>query len=270
MIKSIKFRYNKYPPGVLYIMVIFGVALGFLIYYAILMLSGITKGPEYGPVYFRQHSNHAVYLIFGLIPIAMLLPVWIAEKCWGNRDEEAELKLYEDYAVLCFRNKEVRIEKGMLQIKIPKPHPYWYTTYILKAPKHRIVLVTSVKEAKEKRGSWLSLDMAMEKLSAYKSPKKGERKEEKVIDFYGINIALGHTTPAVFEDSPYYADYKNIVSVEGMPFVSCMIRERKNPVHVIGDMGIDIRFLEGKDLDEANLKHQAISEIIELDEEVEE
>lgn len=267
---TIQFRCNKYPLAVLYILMICGIVLSLCVYAGILTLSGIAKGPEYAPAYFREHSDHAIWLIFGLIPVAMLLPAWIAAKCWGSKEEEAQLVLYENYAVLYWKDKEVHIQKGELRIKIPKPHPHWYRVYILKVPGQRLVLVSSVKEAKKSGASWLSLDMAMEKLSAYKKPKKGEREEERVIDFYGINIALGLTTPTVFEDSPYYADYKNIVSVEEMPFVSCMIRERKNPVHVVGDMGIDIRLLEGKDLGEASLKHRAISEIIELDEEVEE
>ena len=130
--KSIKFRYNKYSPGVLYMMLVFGVVLGLLFFYAFLVLSGMEKGPEYGPAYFREHPKHAVYLIFGLIPIAMALPAWVAKKCWSSKEEEAQLEIYEDYAVLCFRNKELRIEKGELRINIPNPHPYWYTTYILK------------------------------------------------------------------------------------------------------------------------------------------
>ena len=166
--RKTEFRCNKYSPGVLYIMLVFGVVLGLLFFYAFLVLSGIEKGPEDGPTYFREHPRHAVYLIFGLIPIAMALPAWIAKKCWSSREEGAQLEIYEDYAVLCFRNKALRIEKGELCIKIPKPHPYWYTTYILKVPKHRIVLVTSVKEAKEKKGSRLSLDIAMEELSIYR------------------------------------------------------------------------------------------------------
>ncbi len=43
---------------------------------------------------------------------------------------------------------------------------------VLKFPGHRIVLVTSVKESKEKRSSWLSLDKAMGELSAYRKSKR--------------------------------------------------------------------------------------------------
>ena len=94
--RRITFQCNKYSPGVLYIMVLFGVTLGLLTFYAFLVFSGIEKGPEDGPIYFREHPMHAVYLIFGLIPIAMSLPAWIAAKCWSRKEEEALLDLYEE------------------------------------------------------------------------------------------------------------------------------------------------------------------------------
>ena len=81
--KRIKFRHNKYSPGVLYILVIFGVAAGLLAFFGFLTISGIDKGPEYGPIYFREHPIHAVYLIFALIPIFMLFPTWIVQRKFG-------------------------------------------------------------------------------------------------------------------------------------------------------------------------------------------
>ena len=177
--RRITFQCNKYSPGVLYIMVLFGVSLGLLTFYAFLVFSGIEKGPEDGPIYFREHPMHAVYLIFGLIPIAMSLPAWIAAKCWSSREEKALLELYEDHAVLYWKNKELHIKKGALNIKIPKPQPYWYKTYILKIPRRRVVLVGSVKETKEKRRRLLSLDIAIEELSAYKKVKIGSRKRNR-------------------------------------------------------------------------------------------
>ena len=265
----IKFRYNKYPPTILYIMVIFGIAFGFLLYYLILIFSGITKGPKYAPTYFREHTKHAIYLIFGLIPIVMFLPSWIAAKYWGSKEEEALIKMYTDYAILCWKNKEVRIEKGKLHIKRPEPHPHWYTSYILKTPEQRIVLVTSVKEAKEKKNSWLSLDIAMDKLSVYKKLKKGKCEESSTVSFYGINIVLDVTSPTVFENTPYYVDYKSMITIPDVPFVTCMIRERKNPVHVVGEIGIDIQFLDFVDFNESKLKQQSIIAVIELDEQIE-
>ena len=177
--RRITFQCNKYSPGVLYIMVLFGVTLGLLTFYAFLVFSGIEQGPEDGPIYFREHPMHAVYLIFGLIPIAMSLPAWIAAKCWTSKEEEAQLELYEDHAVLYWKNKELHIKKGTLNIKFPKPQPYWYKTYILKIPRHRVVLVGSVKETKEKRRRQLSLDIAIEELSAYKKVKIGARKRNR-------------------------------------------------------------------------------------------
>ena len=94
--RRIRFRYNKYSPGVFYIMVVLGVTLGLLILYEFIIFSGIAEGPEQGPAYFREHPKHAVVLIFALIPVAMLLPVWIAKKWWSRTEEEAKIELYEE------------------------------------------------------------------------------------------------------------------------------------------------------------------------------
>ena len=79
-----------------YIMVVLGVTLGLLILYEFIIFSGIAEGPEQGPAYFREHPKHAVVLIFALIPVAMLLPVWIAKKWWSRTEEEAKIELYEE------------------------------------------------------------------------------------------------------------------------------------------------------------------------------
>lgn len=170
--KKIKFRHNKYSPGVLYILVIFGVATGLLAFFGFLTISGIDKGPEYGPIYFREHPIHAVYLIFALIPIFMLFPTWIAKKIWSHEDQEAYIDLYEDYAELNWNDRKVHIKKGELDIKIPKPQPFWYSTYILKIPQYRIVLVSSVKENKEKNRVRRSLDIAIKELTIYEKSRK--------------------------------------------------------------------------------------------------
>lgn len=229
MMKNIKFCYNKYSPSVLYVMVLFGVAIGFLLYDAVLLFSGVLREPEFVPAYFKEHPDHAVYLIFGLLSIAMFLPTWIAIKCWSSKEEEAALNLYENYAVFYFKNKEMRIEKGTLHIKTQTPRLHWYTVYILEVPQQKAVLVSSVKEYKSKRTPFLSLDVAMDALSTYAKAKKGKKREPVAVDFYAMNIVLGVTNPLIFDDSPYYLDYESMVTIPDASFVTCMIRERRNP-----------------------------------------
>lgn len=166
--RKIEFRHNKYSPSVLYVMVILGVILRLMAFYSFLVVSGIEKGPEDDPIYFREYSRQAVYLIFALIPVAMLLPTWLAKKIWSHEDLEAYIDLYEDYTELHWKNEKVHIKKGELEIKVPKPQPYWYETYILKLPYDRIVLVSSIKEASERKRARRSLDSAIKALSAYK------------------------------------------------------------------------------------------------------
>lgn len=143
--------------------------------------------------------------------------------------------------------------------------------HTLKVPGQKTVLVSSIRESREKKSSWLSLDIAMDELSRYRKNRKGEAKKEESleVDFHGMAIVLGVTRPTVFDGSPYYVDYANMVTIPDAPFVSCLIRERNNPVHVVGDMGIEIRFLKTSDLNAENLKQQAISAVLELDEQVE-
>lgn len=267
--RTMKFRHNKYSPGILYIMLILGIMLGFLVSYEFLVLSGISKGPEYAPAHFRDNPEHAVYLMFGLIIVSMVLPAWIAVKCWSRQDEESTLELYEDHAVLYWKNKEVYIKKGELNIKILQPQAILYRSYILKVPGQKIAFVNSIQEGKEKRRRALSLDIAIDILLPYKKSKKGSQKDNSMVDFHGINIALGLTSSAVFDNSPYYVEYENGVIVSDETFIACYVREKGNPLHVVGDVKIDIRPLDASSLNETQLKPQAILEIIELDENIE-
>lgn len=164
--RKINFRYNKNSPTLLYIMVIIGIVIGILLCYEFLIYLGFASTNE--PQYFKDHPKHAVYLIFGLIPISMLVPTWIVFKFWSREDEDAELELYDDYAILKMKNEKIKIQKGELEIKFPQPQAILYTTYILKLPEQKIVFVGSLKE---KRKSKLSLNIAIKELSAYKKRK---------------------------------------------------------------------------------------------------
>lgn len=164
--RKINFRYNKNTPIMLYIMLIIGIAVGFFLYYEFLIYSGIASTNELQ--YFKEHPKHAVYLIFGLIPISMLVPFWIVFKFWSREDEDAELELYDDYAILKMKNEKIKIQKGELEIKFPQPQAILYTTYMLKLPDQKIVFVGSLKEKKKSK---LSLNIAIKELSAYKKRK---------------------------------------------------------------------------------------------------
>ena len=165
--RKINFRYNKNTPIRLYIMISLGIAIGFFLYYEFLMFLGIASANE--PQYFKDNPRHAIYLIFLLIPVTMFLSTWIAFKFWSREDEDAELELYDDYAILKMRNEKIKIQKGELEIKFPQPQAILYTTYILKLPDQRIVFVGSLKE---KRKSKLSLNIAIKELSAYEKTRR--------------------------------------------------------------------------------------------------
>lgn len=53
-----------------------------------------------------------------------------------------------------------------------------------------------------------------------------------------VSIIPGKSTPQVFSDSPYYVDYDSCVAVKGVPFCMCLIREKADSKHIIGEIGI--------------------------------
>lgn len=268
---EIKFRYNKHSEFMLYFMIISSIIFGLFLYILVIYYLGIINGPQYAPVYFRNHPQQALYIIFGLIHIFMLLPVWISTKFWGSKDEEGSIHLYKDFAVLYCRNQEIKINKDELSIKFMAPHLKWYVLYILKIPKKKIKLCSSViewKEEKNKRFS-LSLDIAMDKLMYYEKAKKGKEPIKLSVYFYELEILIGISSPEIFDDTQYYVDYNSVVSIPEGRFATCLIRERKNPIHVVGDLEIDISLLGIDEVDEKNLKKQPILAVIELDEQVE-
>lgn len=164
MKKRIKFKYNKYSPWLLYVMLIAAVTLGLLAYYLFLIVSGINQGPYGGPEYFRNHTNLALLLIFGLIPVAMLVPTFISLRIWGAKDEEGRFDIYDDHVVLYWKGEKLRIKRGELKIELPRPQAFCYTTYILKVSGRRIVLVASPNERKRGSGK-SSLEKALQELA---------------------------------------------------------------------------------------------------------
>lgn len=103
----------------------------------------------------------------------------------------------------------------------------------------------------------------------YTKTKKGIKQQEYEVSFYDLKITLGITAPEIFDNSPYYVDYNSVVSIPEGRFATCLIRERKNPIHVVGDLEIDISLLGIDEVDEKKLKKQPILAVIELDEQME-
>lgn len=266
---TIKFRYNKYSQNILYIMIIFGIAIGLLIHWIILDFLGINSQNGQIIQYFQKNSKIAIYMIFGLIPICMLVPVFIAFKLWGLKDEVASIELYENYFILNYSNKKIKVNKGDLIIKITSPSSYLYVVYKLKLPNEKINFVNSIKEQRENKNieTEPSLNIAIEKLMFYRKLEKGE-KDNNIVKFYDMKIITGLTTPEIFENSLYYVDYKSILKIPELPIVTCLIRERENLFHVVGDLHIDIRFLNSEGISENTLKKQPVISIIELDEQI--
>ena len=44
----------------------------------------------------------------------MLVPTWIVFKFWSREDEDAELELYDDYAILKMKNEKIKFRHSRI------------------------------------------------------------------------------------------------------------------------------------------------------------
>ncbi|WP_156285861.1 hypothetical protein [Oceanivirga salmonicida] len=273
---EIKFRYNKYSHRIFQLVLVLAVFAG--LFLDIFIINGL----EYIS-YFDAHPKYAIYVIFGSIPVFMFTPAIITYLWWRKKDEQATLKLYENHAILYYKDREIMINKGQFKLTIESGF------CILKTPIEKICMHYSIKERTKEMKNWStyikkgtrptirfyysSLFSAMEKLMYYDNDYNiNENTNNNTNDkgystkFYEIDIIIGITTPEIFNNSKYYVDYNDIITVEDAPFVCCNIIDKKNSKHLVGNMLIDIRFLNDNDYNEKKLSKQSILEIIELDE----
>ena len=64
------------------------------------------------------------------------------------------------------------------------------------------------------------------------------KKVSSAFTIQGVEIWRGKTLPTVFDKTGYYVDYANACYTEGVPLISCLVRERATPSHVVGDIGL--------------------------------
>ncbi len=174
------------------------------------------------------------------------------------------------------------INKGQLKLEIESGF------CIIKTPTEKIYLHYSIKERTKEMKSWSAyvkegrrprikfyystLFAAMEKLMYYDDTYNINGDESDNTNdrgfstkFYEFDIIIGITTPEIFNNSKYYVDYNDIITLDNT-YVCCNIIDKKNSKHLVGNMLIDTRFLNDNNFNEVNLSKQSIIEIIELDE----
>ncbi len=284
VMKTIEFKYNKYAPGILLMLIFFGLVLvGFGIFMLLNNYMGLND--PILPPFFQKHS--IMILVIGILPcfIWFVLAIFPACRIWLKyTQKQGKFDFHENDADLFFNNTRLRIERGSFWIETKAinfgggGHSPMFPNlkkYCITIGEEKRWLIESYTEGFEKttfmqrlRGYHpeTSLVLAMQELSFLFLPEKGEKFNIKEVE-----IIFGTTTSAVFDDTPYYIEYYVEYAMEQpsiTPFISCWVREKADPDHVVGCLGIEDNPKHPEQLTEEALRTRSIVDGFEADERI--
>ena len=164
--ETIHFRYNRLSHHTLYLMLIVAFLAGTGLI-RLVFINWLKMDRGEGPQIFQEHPNLAVWAIFGFIPASTISLCYAAYRLWRRRDAEGCLELHAGYAVARREDRELRVERNALPIRLRYSPTIAYGFYLLRTPRGRMVLIPSQLEGKERKRRKGSLDEAMERLGEW-------------------------------------------------------------------------------------------------------
>lgn len=271
--KTIDFRYSrKGNPVVRMIFIGCFWMLGFG-WFLVLEKFGLQRGFQTVPMrelplFWRDKPQ--LTLAVSIVPILLWMPfstllalrirTWIME-------ERGRAEFRGEKVLLCFQGKELVVDKKTEILSCRGYGRYMkFRCYQITKEGNRYYINESPREVRElgrrrgREGAKTSLYKTMQEILPY-------TKESVFIG--GIPLIFDFTRPTVFDDSAYYVDYDNIFLPEGIGIATCLVRERDNPSHVVGDLGFEDDVRHKTPPDEAVLRALPIIEAVELDEWIE-
>lgn len=255
------FYHNRWSHRFLYFLVILACFSGLALDMFLLDVTGISRGMEFAPAFVQSDPRMGVWIIFGSIPIFILLPFFVVFRFWSRAQERAVIEFREQDAVLSYRGRKIVLDPKETKIRKLFSRVTLFYQYEIRTPQEKILLTAPIKSAKKGSGIF-SLDEAMGRLE-YLAEKGAARSAE----FYGMRIILWNDTPQIFDKTPYYLDRRDMIVVEDGRITSCTVRERRDPLHVVGDLLMNIEGVGSNDPDKI-FEDQVIIEVLELDERI--
>ncbi|WP_338996991.1 hypothetical protein LC565_03970 [Fusobacterium animalis] len=247
----------------------------------ILKLIGISNTKV--SIFWDNNPNIALILVL-LLPLILLVLFIITGSILYRQliDSKGVLNIFNNYAILYYKGKEITLEKGEFSVSYGKVYfgrngicNFLYpVVYVIKTKNEKFKIYKSVQEAYElttfrqrmkKLCPELSLDIAMNALIKLSNTKNKKIKNE--ISYIGnIEIVLNISTIDVFENTDYFVDIENAFALKDVPFITCDIYENKNSNHLIGEIALLDDEKNGKLPSVEELKKRVIVSVIKLDE----
>ena len=277
------FRYSKFLQGGILNIIFLGLLCMASIGISMLILKLIGISNTKVSIFWDNNPNIALILVL-LLPLILLVLFIITGSILYRQliDSKGVLNIFNNYAILYYKGKEITLEKGEFSVSYGKVYfgrngicNFLYpVVYVIKTKNEKFKIYNSVQEAYElttfrqrmkKLCPELSLDIAMNALIKLSNTKNKKIKNE--ISYIGnIEIVLNISTIDVFENTDYFVDIENAFALKDVPFITCDIYENKNSNHLIGEIALLDDEKNGKLPSVEELKKRVIVSVIKLDE----
>ena len=277
------FRYSKFLQGGILNIIFLGLLCMASIGISMLILKLIGISNTKVSIFWDNNPNIALILVL-LLPLILLVLFIITGSILYRQliDSKGVLNIFNNYAILHYKRKEITLEKGEFSVSYGKVHfgrngicNFLYpVVYVIKTKNKKFKIYKSVQEAYElttfkqrmkKLCPELSLDIAMNALIKLSNTKNKKIKNE--ISYIGnIEIVLNISTIDVFENTDYFVDIENAFALKDVPFITCDIYENKDLEHLIGEIGLIDDEKNDKLPSVEELKKRVIVSVIQLDE----
>ena len=277
------FRYSKFLQGGILNIIFLGLLCMASIGISMLILKLIGISNTKVSIFWDNNPNIALILVL-LLPLILLVLFIITGSILYRQliDSKGVLNIFNNYAILYYKGKEITLEKGEFSVSYGKVYfgrngicNFLYpVVYVIKTKNKKFKIYKSVQEAYElttfkqrmkKICPELSLDIAMNALIKLSNTKNKKIKNE--ISYIGnIEIVLNISTIDVFENTDYFVDIENALVLKDVPFITCDIYESKNSNHLIGEIALLDDEKNDKLPSVEELKKRVIVSVIKLDE----
>ncbi|QQB73151.1 hypothetical protein I6H56_07435 [Fusobacterium canifelinum] len=290
MTLTYNFRYSRFIPGGILNILFLGLLWIISIFISMLVLYHIGIGSIFGSkgaIFWDNNSKLVLILIF-LLPVIFIIIFTIIGSILYRHliDSKGVLNIFNNYAKLYYKGKEITLEKGNFSISYDRInfgrrgagnflHPVAHV-YEIKIKNIKYRICESIQEGYELTTFWqrikgvcpeLSLSTAMNALIKLANTKNNEIKNE-IFYIGSVQIIINVSTLDVFEDTNYFVDMENALAIKDVPFILCDIYESKDSNHLIGEVGLIDDEKNDKLPSIEELKKRVIVSGIELDEHI--
>lgn len=292
--KEMEFRYNRHHSSIS-MMLLLGIfwICGFLLWpWLVSNYLGFHLDRYEGMApFWREHIGWALVVVIVPPLIWMVVAVFPARKIWLIWMEgRGWIEISKQEAVLFYKNRQLRLDQYtrisyqkvnfnikasangtqpmVYQFRIEQDGESYFLMESLRELYQKVSFSVRYQEIRAESTLYQAL-MAIPFITLNYETIPLVQSADEPLWIGELAIMIGKTKPDIFDHSSYYVDYDNPERVEGVPLTCCLVRERANPEHVVGEIGFADDPEHTREVTEKLLRQLPIIDGMALDEEIE-